>query len=111
MSWLNADAQTSKRKVASAVVRTLVVSDALTGFIWAGPESGEVRINVAINGKITAGLEDKTVGGGTEQVATDGFDGEGMGLLWSVREAGALMNGEGNVGARVVAKIEKHADD
>ena len=75
------------------------------------PQACEVGVDITINRKVAAGLEDKAIGGGAEQVSPDGFDGESMGLFGSVRESSALVDGESDVGTGVVAEVEEHADD
>lgn len=74
------------------------------------PETGEVGVTKAIDGKISGGTHDESFVASLSEVSDDGLDCFGVRLSWVMGEASALIYGKGDVGATVSGEIKEHAD-
>ena len=74
-------------------------------------ESGEVGVDVAVNGEVASGTDDGAFVGSPVEIADDGLDCGGVTFLRAVIESSDLADSEGDVGTCVGREVEEHSNN
>ena len=74
-------------------------------------ESGEVGVDVAVDGEVTSGSDDGAFIGGPVEISDDGFDCGRMTFLRAVVESSDLADSEGDVRTGIGREVKEHSDD
>ena len=74
-------------------------------------ESGEVGVDVAVDGEVTSGSDDGAFVASPVEISDDGLDCGRMTFLRAVVESSDLADSEGDDGTGIRRKVEEHSNN